>query len=291
MIIYDAFLFFNELDLLDIRLNLLNDVVDKFVIVESTVTFSGKTKKLFFDENKQMFEKFSDKIIHIVVSDTPEDFNNLPFISNPSNIKDVFQNKILKYLNESTGWNRNNPNEVQWGREIYQREFITNGFLNCDDNDLIIVSDVDEIPNPVELLKIKDSSQSDVFEFRQNMFYYNINTLKERGWSGPKISHWSLIKENSLNILRQNKLTNNVVENGGWHLSFMGGENRIKDKLEAYAHQEYNNNHIKENLTRNIQTNNDLFFRGSLVEMNIEDEFPNILLSLVKDKYEYLIKK
>ena len=291
MKIYDAFLFFNELDLLDIRLNLLNDVVDKFVIVESTVTFSGKTKKLFFDENKQMFEKFSDKIIHIVVSDTPEDFNNLPFISNPSNIKDVFQNKILKYLNESTGWNRNNPNEVQWGREIYQREFITNGFLNCDDNDLIIVSDVDEIPNPVELLKIKDSGQSDVFEFKQNMFYYNINTLKERGWSGPKISHWSLRKENSLNILRQNKLTNNVVENGGWHLSFMGGENRIKDKLEAYAHQEYNNNHIKENLTRNIQTNNDLFFRGSLVEINIEDEFPNILLSLVKDKYEYLIKK
>jgi hypothetical protein len=92
--IYDAFLFFNELDLLDIRLNLLNDVVDKFVVVESTVTFSGKTKKLFFDENKQMFEKFSDKIIHIVVSDTPEHFNNLPFISiakevlGPAAIKD-----------------------------------------------------------------------------------------------------------------------------------------------------------------------------------------------------------
>ena len=291
MKIYDSFLFFNELDLLDIRLNLLNDVVDKFVILESTITFSGKTKKLFFNENKQLFEKFSDKIIHIIVDDTPEDFNNLSFTSNTSNIKDALKNKTLKHLNESTGWNRNNANEAQWGREIYQRESITNGFLNCDDNDLIIVSDVDEIPNPAELLKIKDSGQSDVFEFRQNMFFYNINTLKERGWSGPKIAHWSVIKENSLNILRQNKLTNNVVENGGWHLSFMGGENRIKDKLEAYAHQEYNNNHIKENLTRNIQTNNDLFFRGSLVEINIEDEFPNILLSLVKDKYEYLIKK
>jgi beta-1,4-mannosyl-glycoprotein beta-1,4-N-acetylglucosaminyltransferase len=290
MKIYDSFLFFNELDLLDIRLNLLNDVVDKFVILESTITFSGKTKKLFFNENKQLFEKFSDKIIHIIVDDTPEDFNNLSFTSNTSNIKDALKNKTLKHLNESTGWNRNNANEAQWGREIYQRESITNGFLNCDDNDLIIVSDVDEIPNPAELLKIKDSGQSDVFEFRQNMFFYNINTLKERGWSGPKIAHWSVIKENSLNILRQNKLTNNVVENGGWHLSFMGGENRIKDKLEAYSHQEYNNNHIKENLTRNIQTNNDLFFRGSLVEINIEDEFPNTLLSLIKEKYGYLIK-
>lgn len=288
--IYDAFLFFNELDLLDIRLNLLNDVVDKFVIVESSVTFSGKQKRLFFDDNKHLFERFNDKIIHIVVDDTPEDFNNLSFVSNPSNIKDIFQNKILKYLNESTGWNRNNPNEVQWGREIYQRESMIKGLLDCYDNDLIIISDVDEIPNPIELLKIKDSTQSDVFEFKQNMFYYNINTLKERGWSGPKIAHWSVIKENSLNILRQNKLTNNVVDNGGWHLSFMGGENRIKDKLEAYAHQEYNNSHIKGSITRNIQSNNDLFFRGSLTKINIDDEFPNTLLDLIKQKYEYLIK-
>jgi beta-1,4-mannosyl-glycoprotein beta-1,4-N-acetylglucosaminyltransferase len=288
--IYDAFLFFNELDLLDIRLNLLNDVVDKFVIVESTVTFSGKQKRLFFDDNKHLFERFNDKIIHIVVDDTPQDFNNINYILNPSTQSDVFQNKVLKYLNESGGWNRSNPNEIQWGREIYQRESMIKGLLDCDDNDLIIVSDVDEIPNPIELLKIKDSTQSDVFEFKQNMFYYNINTLKERGWSGPKIAHWSVIKENSLNILRQNKLTNNVVDSGGWHLSFMGGENRIKDKLEAYAHQEYNNSHIKGSITRNIQSNNDLFFRGSLTEINIEDEFPNTLLDLIKQKYEYLIK-
>jgi beta-1,4-mannosyl-glycoprotein beta-1,4-N-acetylglucosaminyltransferase len=288
--IYDAFLFFNELDLLDIRLNLLNDVVDKFVIVESTVTFSGKPKNLFFNENKHMFEKFNDKIIHIVVDDTPVNFNNIEFISNTSTQQDIFKNKILKYLNESTGWNRNNPNEIQWGREIYQRESIINGLLNCDDNDLIIISDVDEIPNPLELMKIKDSDQSDVFEFKQNMFYYNLSTLKERRWSGRKIAHWSIIKENSLNILRQNKLTNNVVEDGGWHLSFMGGENRIKDKLEAYAHQEYNNNTIKENISRNIQSKNDLFFRGSLSEINIIDEFPDTLLNIVNEKYQYLIK-
>lgn len=288
--IYDVFLFFNELDLLDIRLNLLNDVVDKFVIVESTVTFSGKQKRLFFDENKNLFEKFNDKIIHIIVDDTPQDFNNINYILNPSTQSDVFKNKVLKYLNESGGWDRNNPNEIQWGREIYQRESMIKGLLDCDDNDLVIISDVDEIPNPLELMKIKDSNQSDVFEFKQNMFYYNINTLKERGWSGPKIAHWCIIKENSLNILRQNKLTNNVVENGGWHLSFMGGENRIKDKLEAYAHQEYNNNYIKENITINIQSKNDLFFRGSLSEIDINIEFPKILLDLIIDKYQYLIK-
>ena len=197
MKIYDAFLFFNELDLLDIRLNLLNDVVDKFVIIESTVTFSGKNKNLFYNENKDKFSKFKDKIIHIIVDDTPEDFHNLSFIEDPSSKKDEFKNKILKYLNESTGWGRH---EKQWGREIYQRESILNGLLDCDDDDIIIISDVDEIPNPNEILSVK-KEPNNVFEFKQNMFYYNINTLKERGWSGPKIAQWSTIKNNSLKII------------------------------------------------------------------------------------------
>lgn len=287
MKIYDAFLFFNELDLLDIRINLLNDVVDKFVIVESTVTFSGKQKRLFFDENKDKFSQFRDKIIHVIVDDTPEDFYNLPFISNISSKKDEFKNKILKYLNESSGWGRN---EKQWGREIYQRESILNGLINCDDDDMIIISDVDEIPNPDEILNVRKNPNG-VFEFKQNMFYYNINTLKENDWSGPKISSWSILKDNSLNILRQNKLTTTVIKNGGWHLSFMGGESRIKDKIEAYAHQEFNNDFIKNNILNNINSNSDIFFRGSgFQHIDIESEYPQKLIEIVKDKYNYMIK-
>lgn len=287
MKIYDAFLFFNELDLLDIRLNLLNDVVDKFVIVESTVTFSGKPKTLFFNENKDKFSQFSDKIIHVIVDDTPEDFYNLPFISNPSSKKDEFKNKILKYLNESSGWGRH---EKQWGREIYQRESILNGLIDCDDNDMIIMSDVDEIPNPDEVLSIRNNPNG-VYEFKQNMFYYYINTLKERGWSGPKIAPWSVLKDNSLNILRQNKLTTVVVNNGGWHLSFMGGESRIKDKIEAYAHQEFNNDYIKNNIMNNINSNSDIFFRGSgFQQIDIESEYPQKMIDIIKEKYNYMIK-
>lgn len=288
MKIYDAFLFFNELDLLDLRLNLLNNIVDKFVIVESTVTFSGKPKRLFFDENKEKFEQFKDKIIHVIVDDTPEDFYNLSFIPTPSNNKEEFKNKILKYLNESSGWGRH---EKQWGREIFQRESIVNGLLDCSDNDMVIISDVDEFPNPAELSKVKESGSNEVFEFKQNMFYYNINLLKERGWSGPKVCPWGILKENSLNILRQNKLTNKTIDNGGWHLSFMGGENRIKDKIEAYAHQEFNNDYIKNNIVNNVNSNSDIFFRGSgFQEINIFNEYPEDMLNMIREKYSYLIK-
>ncbi len=280
--IYDAFLFFNELDLLDIRLNLLNDVVDRFVIVESTVTFSGNPKKLHFNENKNRFKQFQDKIIHVIIDDTPEDFLNLKTTMEENN--SVFKNKILKYLSISTGWSRD---QKQWGREIYQRESIIMGLINCSDNDMIIISDVDEIPNPVEI----PNKINEVYEFKQDMFYYNLRTLKEKNWSGPKMAPWSVLKDNSLNILRQNKLTNKVISNGGWHLSFMGGEKRIKDKIEAYAHQEFNNDIIKNNIKDSILNKTDLFNRPNhnLIEININDVYPKILLDIVKEKYSYLI--
>lgn len=285
--IYDCFLFFNELDLLDIRLNLLNDIVDKFVIIESTVTFSGNSKKLFFEENKNKFEEFKHKIIHVIIDDTPHDFINLPFIVEPISKKDYSFNKVLEYVNKSTGWNR--ETEKQWGREIYQRQSIIKALIDCVDDDIIIISDVDEIPNPLELRSIS-CSDNDVIEFKQNMFCYNLNSLKERGWSGPKLNKWSLLKENSIASIRENKLTNKFLENGGWHLSFMGGENRIKDKIEAYSHQEFNNDYIKSNISNNISCSNDPFFRGRLSNVNIEEEFPDKLLKIVKEKYKYMIK-
>jgi beta-1,4-mannosyl-glycoprotein beta-1,4-N-acetylglucosaminyltransferase len=285
--IYDCFLFFNELELLDLRLNLLNEVVDKFVIVESTITFSGNSKKVFFEENKNKFEEFKDKIIHVIIDDTPDDFINLPFIIEPISKKDEFSNKVLEYVNKSTGWDR--KSEKQWGREIYQRQSIIKALIDCADDDIIITSDVDEIPNPIELRNI-NCNDNDVIEFKQNMFYYNLNSLKERGWSGPKLNKWSLLKENSIASIRENKLTNNIIENGGWHLSFMGGEDRIKDKIEAYAHQEFNNDYIKSNISNNITDSNDPFFRGSLLNINIEEEFPEKLLKIVREKYNYMIK-
>jgi beta-1,4-mannosyl-glycoprotein beta-1,4-N-acetylglucosaminyltransferase len=284
--IYDAFLFFNEIDLLDIRLNLLKDVVDKFVIVESTITFSGNKKPLYFKENIDKFKHFSDRIIHIIIDDTPDDFSNISYID-VENDEDIFKNNILRYLSDSTGWSRN---EKQWGREVYQRECIRMGFINCSDEDMIIISDVDEIPNPDEIL----NKCNDVFEFKQMMFYYNLNTLKELNWSGPKMAPWGILKDNSLNLLRQNKLTNLVVENGGWHLSFMGGEKRIVDKIEAYSHQEFNNDVVKNNISNSIKNKTDLFCRSEnndFKEVNINEVYPTELIKIVRKKYSYLINE
>jgi beta-1,4-mannosyl-glycoprotein beta-1,4-N-acetylglucosaminyltransferase len=285
--IYDCFLFFNELEILELRMNILNDVVDYFVIVESTKTFSSKPKNLFYGDNESLFEKFKDKIIHVIIDDTPVNFININYITNPKTEGEILNNKILKYVDESPGWSRH---ETQWGVETYQRECILKGLINCNDDDIIIVSDVDEIPNPDELIKIKENfNNEDIIEFKQNMYYYYFNVLKETDWSGPKLCSFKYIKDIALNGLRQNKHTNKVISNGGWHFSFMGGEEKIVEKLEAYAHQEYNTSFYKENIVKNITSNSDLFFRGGLTQVELDETYPKYLLDNL-DKYKHMLK-
>ena len=129
MKIIDCFIFYNELDLLTYRFNLLNNIVDYFIIVESTHTFIGKEKKLFFNENKHLFENFRNKIIHIIVDDFPYKYHNVNICNN-----DV------------------------WNNEYFQRNAISRGInyiKDLSEYDLIIISDLDEIPHPYTLDKIK----------------------------------------------------------------------------------------------------------------------------------------
>lgn len=280
---YDCFNFFNELDLLDIRLNYLDKYVDKFVIVESTVTFSGNEKRLYFDENKHLFEKFKDKIIHIIVNDTPDDFTRLE-----ESTGDQLQDKINQYVNRSPGWSKG---EKQWGREIFQRESIFRGIKDCDDEDIIILSDLDEIPN-ADVIKNLNFNNVKCFELKQRLFYYHVNLLRELNWSGTKVSKWKSVKESTINEIRQNKITDSVIAEGGWHLSFMGGENRIIEKIEAYSHQEFNHESIKNNVSRNVDQKTDIFYRDGnrceVVDINIE--YPKEIIDIISEKYEYLVK-
>jgi beta-1,4-mannosyl-glycoprotein beta-1,4-N-acetylglucosaminyltransferase len=275
--IYDCFLFFNELDLLELRLNILNDTVDYFVIVESTVTFSGKPKELVYENNKKTFKDFHHKIKHIIINDTPISFSKIEYVD------DILQNKILKYVDESTGWNR--ESEPQWGRETYQRECIIRGLFDCDDDDIIIISDLDEIPNNDEIVNINN----DVVCFKQTMYCFYLNLLKEREWSGTKSCKWNILKDISLNHLRQNKHTTKYIENGGWHFSFMGGQSTVNQKIEAYSHQEFNNPHILGNIENNMNNNNDPFFRGQLTQVEIDNSYPKYLIDNL-DKYKHMIK-
>lgn len=284
---YDCFTFFNELDLLEMRMNILNDVVDYFVIVESTVTFSSKQKKLFFQENKERYSEFLEKIIHVVVDDTPNNFFNINFDLNQSNKMDLIKHKILKHVDESTGWGRH---ETQWGVETYQRECIMRGLIDCNENDLILISDLDEIPNPNEIKKIKlENNKENIYEFKQNMYCYFINCLKEQNWSGTKALYFNNLENKSINHIRQNKYTNNIIQNGGWHFSFFGGAEKVKEKIEAYSHQEYNSDYYKNAIQNNINNNIDPFFRGTLTIVDIDDTFPNYLLNN-KEKFINLIK-
>jgi beta-1,4-mannosyl-glycoprotein beta-1,4-N-acetylglucosaminyltransferase len=284
--IYDSFLFFNELDILELRLEILNDFVDKFIIAESTVTFSGKQKPLYFNENKDKFIKFKDKIIHVIIDDTPEDFINLPYIDNAINFKDETKDKILKHVEKSEGWGRH---EKQWGRETYQREAISYGYQYCTNDDIILISDLDEIPNPIEIENIKNTIKDEVFDFKQTTYYYYLNLLKEYNWSGTKCLSYSKLKDKSINLIRQNKYTTNIINNGGWHFSFMGGAERVKVKIDAYSHQEYNNPYYISNIENNIQNGNDPFFRGQLTRTDIDSTYPKHILDNI-EKYKDMIK-
>ena len=164
MKIYDCFQFFDEEMLLDLRLNVMNKYVDKFVITEATYMHSGKPKKLIFDINK--FSKFKDKIIYIVVDKPPP---NLFKITDKDD-EDTKGNKLT--LN---GYKRDN----------FQRQMAKQALNNLEPEDWIIINDIDEIPNlkNVDLKKIKNK----FVMFKQNIFFYKFNLLYPPvPWFGPK---------------------------------------------------------------------------------------------------------
>ncbi len=186
--IYDCFSYWDEDLLLDLRLNILNDVVDFFVIVEGNKTWQNNPKKLKFDINK--FQKFKDKIIYIPVEDMPDGDN--PYL-----------------------------------RENFQRNCILRGLTNAENNDLIIISDLDEIPNPKNLNKFHTNMRYAVF--KQLHFYYkfNLQSQKNTHWYGSRICVKKYLK--SPQWLRDLKFKkrpfwrldkyrlNNIIDDGGWH--------------------------------------------------------------------------
>ena len=164
MKIYDCFMFFDEEMLLDLRLNIMDKYVDKFVITEATYMHSGKSKKLIFDINK--FSKFKDKIIYIVVDKPPVDLFK---IDKNDDLKTKDTKRILNAKK----------------RELYQIQKAQNGLVGADPDDIVIVSDVDEIPN-LEKINFDKINQKLIF-FKQKMFYYKLNLLyKIMPWYGSK---------------------------------------------------------------------------------------------------------
>lgn len=282
--IYDCFNFFNELDILEIRLNTLYDYVDYFVIVESSVTHSGEKKPYYFDINKNRYSKFLDKIIHFKVEDTPSDFINLP-TTNEQELE-----KIYKYIKTQT--NRfNRSTQPDYGRDFFQKECVRRPLLNCLDDDIILVSDLDEIPNPEILKNINNLDLNNIYSLNQFTYFYYLNVLKQKDWYGTKILTYGKLKNLSLNEVRGDASLSIKLPNGGWHFSFMGGKEMVEKKILSYSARDLaeRNKSVIPSIEQNMDNLIDPFFRGKLSLVKIDETYPEYLIKNI-DKYSHLIK-
>jgi beta-1,4-mannosyl-glycoprotein beta-1,4-N-acetylglucosaminyltransferase len=264
MQIVDCFTFFNELDMLEYRFEILYDVVDYFIIVESTHTHSGHPKELFYEKNKDRFAKFSDKIIQVAV-------DNFEFIHPNVNIHA----------------------QDQWKNEMYQRDCIKTGIekLCLNVEDILIVSDLDEIPDPNVLSKIKsgeiDFSKDKINVILQKLYYYNLNTYIG-DWYYSKLLTYGLYKTINMKFseIRLNQENQGVIHKCGWHLSYFGSSEFIQNKIKYFAHQEYNQEEYTDikKIEERINSGSDIYGR-------MQFTFKNILLAdndYLPPRYELL---
>ncbi len=214
--IYDCFLFYNEFELLEVRLNELSDHVDKFVLVESCETFRGKPKPFYFEENKHLFEKYKHKIIHVKLTE--------PF-----------------------------KTEKLFERERYQRSQMLRGLKNAKPDDIVFISDLDEIIRGGKVSEVAEmiiSKKAEAAILEQTMYYGFLNRQQAEGWRGPICTTYKVVKRISPALTRRlrnlgpkkvkkSKLTKIVlVPNAGWHFTSMGGVDRAILKIESFSHAE-----------------------------------------------------
>jgi len=222
MRVYDCFSFFNELDILEIRLNELYDYVDFFVLTEATRTHTGNSKVLYYDMNCKRFEKFWDKIIHVVVKD-------MPIMS--EEIQASLSSKDREWI--LSGYQK----EDNWVRERYQRNQIMRGLEFADPDDIVIIEDADEIVKPSTVEWSKANIQNGSIAVGQYMYSYYLNVKCSIPWWGSKI-----IQKKNISTPSEDRFHtphSQMIENGGYHLNFMGGADAIRLKMRSYAHAEY----------------------------------------------------
>ena len=250
MKIYDCFMYYDEDLVADLRFNILNKYITEFIVVESKFTHSGEKRELLFDINK--YSKFKNKINYIVLENEPENLETI-------NDKDSIDKKNSKYI----------MNALK--RENFQRNAISRGLKKVNPDDLILISDVDEIPDlsNLNLENIND----EIILFKQNFYYYKFNLmLEDLPWLGTKACKHKMLKSPQwlrnikdkkypfwrLDILFSDKKYSNIkfVENGGWHFSNMKTPAEIEKKMRTYLHhREYDINPLGEEKIKQIIDN------------------------------------
>ena len=257
MAIFDCFQYFNEEHIADLRFNILDEFVDFFVIVESTVNHQGRSRKLHFDINK--YKKFRNKIIYIAVDDTPENIKK-PHSGGESLVEQHQRNSILKGLEKS------------------------------QDNDLIILSDVDEIPD-LNKLNIFDKNKYGVFSQKMFMYKLNLLNLTENNWHGSRIClrkklkspQWLRnLKFKKYPLWRIDKPKNlQIIDEGGWHFAYLQSPKNISQKIKSFAHGEFNKKEIvkEENIQLRIEKGEDVLGRGyKIKKIEMDSSFPRYII-------------
>ena len=261
--IYDCFTFFNNFDILEIRLNELNDVVDKFVLVEANETFSRQPKEFLFDQNRERYSKFLDKIIYVPI-EFPKDLD--PY----------------------------------WASENYQKNEITRGLVGCLPDDIIIISDVDEIPRKTLFTKdklplINEQLNYDFISINQHARYYFLNYEDSFHWYGSMVVSYNGLCQNSSQRLRNIRFEHGIkIENGGWHFSYMEDVEKIQLKLKSACHTEFSGEEYSntEKLTRCLNEGR-MFFNEDIKLKHIpieECDLPDYVKQNL-DKFEKYIKR
>ena len=255
MAIYDCFQYFNEDHIVDLRLNILNQYVDYFVISESTKTHQGKDKKINFDIKK--FSKFRDKI-KFIFADYKEIINFKKHTGGESPI------------------------------EQHQRNSLIKGIEDASSEDLIILSDSDEIPDLTKLIEINNNKKFIAFSQKMFMYKMNLQNIEESNWIGSKITKKKNITTmQNLRNLKFKKYPfwrfdkkNLQTIHGGWHFSFLQTPEQILKKIKSFSHGEFNIKNVNEkNIEEKILKNQDIFGRGiTLKKIELDSSYPNYIL-------------
>jgi len=243
--VYDCFLFFNEFELLKIRLQEMSPHVDHFVLVEATETFRGAPKPLNFKENSHLFEEFKDKIIYIPLTDHFETDN-------------------------------------AWERERFQRAQVLQGLKGCQNTDIVLLSDLDEIVKGSrigEIVELITSKQTQAVICEQKMYYGYLNRYWTQ-WPGTVATTYKQAKKIGIKSMRRvrnqkpralrkigiHKVT--LLPDAGWHFTSMGGRERYVEKIQSYSHREFDRPELKteEHFTKTVE---------GMTLVRVDDTFPS----------------
>lgn len=264
MKIFDCFTFYNELDLLELRLEELYDHVDHFVLVEGCTTFTDLPKPYYFEENKDRYTKWLDKIIHVKVDNMPHSTD-------------------------------------AWENEKFQRNSIEQGIETANDDDIIIISDVDEIVRPEIIDEMRQDTTTQIWGLRMPLFNFKFNYMLT---TADNYSVWGMAGRKKVMVPAEdfrrqrfqlnsfsfgyNKDGIRIMEHAGWQFTYLGDTAFAENKIKSFAHTETNTPEIIEQLDveRSIKNGDGILphpnYRFSIVKL--DDYFPKTIRNNL-DKY------